>query len=176
MKLFYFYIGGDAPGSLVELHDVRFVIAPDLQSCFPQLKKNWWGIPESLHLDCWGELTSADGHNIHLRATPPAADADKLYFLNLGGYTADEFSELHKNILIVAPRESKARAQALKTILHWDAHHKDAEFEVEKIFSVDNAMQGSGLYIHLEKTDNPKPFTFSYGYKPIGKPDYVFKE
>lgn len=175
MKLFYFYIGGDMDGALVELHDARFVIAKDLPSCFPALKKSWWGKPASLHLDCWGELTSADGHNIHVRDVPPPEGADRLFFVNLGGYTQNEFTELHKNVLVAAPNESKAKVKALKTILDWDGHHKDYQFEIEKIFNVDDITDGK-FYIHLDPSPNPVPFSFNYGYKPIGKPDYVFKE
>lgn len=169
MKLFVFYIGGDTATSLVELHDVRFAVGKKLEDAYPALKASWWGRPESLHLDCWGELTSADGHNISLKAEPPPADQEKLWFVNLGGYDPEQFTELHKNVFVVAPNESKAKVRALKQILDWKGHHKDELFEVEKIFSIEEAAREKGLYIHLEKTGSPKPFKFSYGYKPIGK-------
>lgn len=174
MKLFVFYIGGDAPGSNIELHDFRIVVAPTMMDCIPELKKQWWGIPESLHLDCWGELKHADGYDIALR--PEAApDDNKLWFINLGGYQKTEFGELHKNVFVVAPREVKARANALKHILDWDGHHKDFQYEVEKIINLDSAVAPHGLHIHLTPNDNPEPFVFGGGYKPIGKPDYELK-
>src|SRR4051812_44142671 len=97
MKLFYLYIGGATHTSLIELHDVRFTVGKTLQSTYDDIRQSWWGTPDSLHLDCWGELTSADGYNISLKPEAPESE-DKLYFVNMGGYAPDDFTELHKNI------------------------------------------------------------------------------
>ena len=37
---------------------------------------------------------------------------NKLFFVNLGGYDPDEFTELHKNVLLVAPDAKTAKAKA----------------------------------------------------------------
>jgi hypothetical protein len=171
MKLFVFYIGGDAPGSNIELHDLRIIAAPSMMDCIPEIKKQWWGIPGSLHLDCWGELHHADGFDIHLRPEP-FNGPEKLWFLNLGGYLPHAFSELHKNVFVVAEREVQARAKALKQILDWDGHHKDYQYEVEKVIAVGDSIRPMGLHLHLTPNPNPPPFVFGTGYKPIGKPDY----
>ena len=153
---------------MIELHDVRFAVAEKMEDTYEELRKSWWGKPESLHLDCWGVLRSADGYNIHLKPEKPEGD-ERLWFVNLGGYDPDEFSELHKNVFVVAPTESKAKVKALKTILDWKGHHKDEIYEVEKIYSVERAAREKSLYLHFEKTDTPLPFEFKCGYKPIGK-------
>ena len=168
MKLFVFFIGGDIEGSLIELHDARFVAAETMEDTYPAIKKSWWGRPESLHLDCWGELTSADGHNVVLKSEPPEGE-NRLWFVNLGGYDPAEFIELHKNVFVVAPNESKAKVRALKYILDWKSHHKDQQYEMEKMSDIGDILKKQGLYIHLEPTDTPVPFTFTTGYKPIGK-------
>ena len=49
MKLFMFYIGGDCQNSNVELHDVRFSIGETPEDCRDDLRKQWWGDPNSLH-------------------------------------------------------------------------------------------------------------------------------
>lgn len=167
-KLYVFYIGGDAPNSLIELHDVRFAIGEKYEDTYDQIRDSWWGIPESLHLDCWAELKSADGHNIVLSEEKPNQQ-NALWFVNLGGYDPQEFTELHHNAFIVAPTASKAKVKALKTILDWKGHHKDGVFEVEKIFNVNDMAQKYGLYLHFIPSENPVPFTFTYGYKPIGR-------
>lgn len=172
MKLFVFYIGGDAPGSMIELHDMRIIAARTMMDCIPEIKKTWWGIPERLHLDGWGELTHAHGYDIVLKPEP-FTGPEKLWFLNLGGYVKGEFEELHKNIFIVAEREVQARAKALKQTLHWDSHHKDTQFEVEKILNLETITGPQGLHIHLTPNVNGKPFTFGHGYKPIGKKGYI---
>jgi len=135
-----------------------------MEDAYDAIRKSWWGTPQSLHLDCWGELTSADGHNITLK-NEPASGEDKLWFVNLGGYDPDDFNELHKNIFVVAPTESKAKVRALKTILHWKAHHKDNQFDVEKIINV-GALDLQGWHIHLEKSDKLIPFVFKFGFNP----------
>ena len=60
MKLFMFYVGGDCGNSNVELHDVRFSIGNAPEDCYEDLRQQWWGTPESLHLDCWGPVEQAD--------------------------------------------------------------------------------------------------------------------
>jgi hypothetical protein len=37
-----------------------------------------------------------------------------LFFINLGGYSPDQFAELHRNILVVARNEFGAKARALE--------------------------------------------------------------
>lgn len=169
MKLFAIYIGGSTTTSLIELHDMRFVIAPAIEDTYDELKRDWWGTPESLHIDCWGELKSADGYNITLREHPQEGFDQKLYFVNLGGYDPTEFSELHKNVFVVAPTESKAKVKALKTILDWQSHHEDYTYDVEQAVNLSALAAAKSLYIHLEATDTPTPFAFSCKYHPIGK-------
>lgn len=163
MKLFAFVIGGSTKTSLIELHDVRICAGVTMQDTFEDIRRAWWGTPESLHLDCWGELTAADGHLITL-STAPREGADKLWFVNLGGYDPKDFGEQHKNVFVVAPTPSKAKARALKQILDWKGRHEDNSFDVEQITSVGDLLAARGLFIHLEKTENAPPFAFEYGY------------
>ncbi|MBU6475016.1 MAG: DUF1543 domain-containing protein [Alphaproteobacteria bacterium] len=167
-KIFAIYIGGSAEKSLIELHDVRFVIADTIEETYPRLRESWWGRPESLHIDCWGALNGADGHNIALKTEPPENQL-RLYFVNLGGYDPEDFTELHKNVFVVAENESKAKVRALKKILDWKSHHKDYLHDVENVFSLEEIAREKSLYIHLEETADPPPFAFKYGYHPIGK-------
>lgn len=167
MKLFAFYIGGATETSLIELHDVRFVAAASLDDAIAKIKDTWWGTAKSLHLDCWGELTSADGYNITLRDTPYTGE-DKLWFVNLGGYDPADFNELHQNVFVVAPTASKAQVRALKQAPTWQSRHRDYVHEIENLHEIGTFLP-QGWYIHLEKTDAPVPFTFECGYWPIGK-------
>lgn len=64
MKLFVIYIGGAHEQSLIELHDMRFIVADTIEETYKTLRKSWWGIPSSLHLDAWGVLNYADGQVI----------------------------------------------------------------------------------------------------------------
>lgn len=48
MHLFVIYIGGSHSQSLIELHDMRFVIASTIEETYDALRQSWWGTPISL--------------------------------------------------------------------------------------------------------------------------------
>jgi hypothetical protein len=144
-------------------------MAETLEDTYETLKSSWWGIPESLHLDAWGILRWADGYEVHVKNTPPINKLCKLYFINLGGYDKQQFTELHKNIFIVAENDSNAKMKAVKKILNWESPHKDYQFEIEKIISIDELMEKQSLFLHLIPNPQEIPFEFTCKYLPIGK-------
>ncbi len=168
MKLFAVYIGGEAAGANIEVHDMRFVIGESLEDTYDELRNQWWGIPKSLHLDCWSELTRADGYRITLKREPNIGE-DKLYYVNLGGYDPEHFTEMHKNMFVVAPTQSKAKVRALKTVRHWTSFHQDEIFEAEQSFCINSILPEQSWYIHLEKIDDESPASFVCAYMRIGK-------
>lgn len=70
MKLFVIYIGGAHEKSLIELHDMRFVVANTIEETYDTLRQSWWGTPASLHLDAWGVLDYADNQRSNCVSTP----------------------------------------------------------------------------------------------------------
>jgi hypothetical protein len=168
MKLFMFYVGGDCGNANVELHDVRFSIGESPEDCFDDLRRQWWGEPKSLHLDCWGAVEQADGYDIELSATPPASAQDKLFFVNLGGYDPSEFTELHQNVLIVAADEVAAKAKAKAQITGWRKPHRDRLFEIEKVLDLTASMEHHFYHLVLSPATSDKPFRFQCDYRPIG--------
>jgi Domain of Unknown Function (DUF1543) len=169
MKLFMFYVGGDCGNSNVELHDVRFSIGETPEDCFDDLRRQWWGTPESLHLDCWGAVEQADGYDIVLSTEPPTAAQDRLFFVNLGGYDPTEFTELHKNVLIVAADDKAAKAKAKAQIKHWQKPHRDSLFEIEKTLDITELLRRHSYHLVLRPADSEKPFRFHCDYRPIGE-------
>lgn len=170
MHLYACYIGGTHEKALVELHDMRFVMADSLEETFDPLRQSWWGTPKSLHIDAWGILHSVENYNVEIRDTPAPADHPKLYFVNLGGYTQKEFTELHQNVFVTATSPVKARVKALQPVQHWESPHKDYEYEVEDIVCVEAAtLSGTPRHIHLIPTNTPQPFTFTCKRVPIGE-------
>lgn len=167
MKLFMFYVGGNCGNSNVELHDVRFSIGETPEDCHADLRHQWWGDADSLHLDCWGAVEQADGFDIALTTDKPTENADRLFFVNLGGYDPAEFSELHKNVLLVTRDADTAKAKAKAQIQHWSAPHRDKLFDVEKAVDVTALMQRYGCSLKLTKAAGEKPFTFVCQYLPI---------
>lgn len=134
MKLFAIYIGGEHPGANIEVHDMRFVVAPSIEQTYDALRRQWWGRPGSLHIDCWSEISHADGYDVSLQPTPFLGDA-RLYYVNLGGYDGIEFTEKHRNVFVVADTLAQAKTRAIKRARGWDAPHRDEMFEAEQAFA-----------------------------------------
>ncbi len=170
MNLFVIYIGGAHQKSLIELHDMRFVIANTIEETYPALRESWWGTPESLHLDAWGVLNYADGYDIVISDQPTTEVVEKLFFVNLGGYDQHQFTELHKNIFVVANDEAQAKKKAVQQVQNWQSPHRDYLHQVENIVNINGLFANDGsYYVHLKKSAAIKPFEFTCLYTPIGK-------
>lgn len=166
-NLFVIYIGGSCVGSLIELHDMRLIISDTIENTYEALRKSWWGTPESLHLDAWGTLKWADGYTIRIAdELTQQQDNKRLYFVNLGGYDSKQFTELHKNIFVVAENEQDAKAKAVKSISEWESPHRDYLFDVDKILDVNQLLHNKLI---LTPCAEGKNFDFTCKYVPIGK-------
>lgn len=169
MKLFAVIVGGEVSGCHVELHDTRFVAGERIEDCYDALRAQWWGTPESLHLDAWGPLEWADGYSVEIvRDDEAPPGLQRLWFLNLGGYDPAQFEELHRNIFMVAPDWRSAKTRAIADIRDWVSPHKDYAFDVERAIDVSAAV-GPDWRIRLTPGAAPKPFVFEARYVPIGK-------
>jgi hypothetical protein len=169
LKLFAIYVGGELEGANIELHDMRFVVAPSIGDTYDELKRQWWGIPKSLHIDCWAELDQVDGYDVELRSEP-FTGPEKLYYINLGGYDAGEFLEKHKNVFIVASAISEAKRRAIKEAKPWSVAHRDEMYEAEQAFSLNEIGSNQRLYVHLKKVVDARELSFTCNYTPIKTP------
>ena len=165
MKLFAIYIGGEHPAANIEIHDVRFVVAPSLGETKTDLLKTWWGTPGTLPIDCWAEIDHVDGYDVALKSEPPTG-RDKLFFVILGGYDGMDFAEQHKNMFVVATSIAEAKARALATIADWKDPHRDDLYESERAFALDSLI-GDRFHIHLKRSDELRPPRFVCRYTPL---------
>lgn len=163
-----FYVGGSFRNANVELHDVRFSVSETVESCFDDLKRQWWGDPDSLHLDCRGPVSQADGFDVEITTDAFEAGNERLFFANMGGYDTREFAELHHNILVVASDANSAKQRALSRIQNWTLPHRDNLFEVENLLDLKAAAMDRGYRLRLTKALAEKPFEFKCDYLPIG--------
>jgi hypothetical protein len=168
-SLYVIYIGGTHEKSFIELHDMRFIVAEQIEETYDELKRSWWGVPASLHLDAWGAVRCVDGYEVQIKDVPADDLEHKLYFVNLGGYDKSQFTELHKNVFVVAPNESKAKVKALKQILDWESHHRDYQFEIDGVISMNELSEKKNHFIHMVPCQEEIPFEFICKYVPIGK-------
>jgi hypothetical protein len=169
LKLFMFYVGGKIATGNTELHDVRFSLGETVEDCHRDLRAQWWGTPESLHIDCWGVVEHADGHVVLLAPAARASTTLKLFFVNLGGYDPSQFTELHHNLLLVETDKAAAKARALLLISSWKHPHRDNLFEVEHMLDLSGVLAAQGIVLQLSPATEQKPFTFQCGYWPIGQ-------
>ncbi len=169
MKLFVIYIGGAHEKSLIELHDMRFLVAETIYETYDYLRQSWWGIPATLHLDAWGVLDYADGHAIQVSTQPPPKQNKKLYFVNLGGYDKRQFTELHKNVFIIASDEIQAKQKAMQQVNEWESPHRDYLHQVDSILDLNAMLAAEKYYLYLKEDSPAKLFEFTCQYTPIGK-------
>lgn len=168
MKLFAIYVGGEFPGANIEIHDMRFVVAEAIEETYGELRRQWWGSPKSLHIDCWAEITHADGYDVALRPEP-FAGREKLYFVNLGGYDPAEFAERHRNVFVVAENETKAKSRAVRMVREWIEPHRDDLYEAEQAFCLGNPIGDQRLHVHLTPAPAEQALAFTCQYIPIRK-------
>lgn len=166
MKLFALYIGGEHPRANIELHDMRFIVAPTLTETYDELRRQWWGTPDSLHIDAWAEIDHADGYDVEL-ASEPFKGRERLYYVNIGGYDDGEFLEKHRNVFLVAPTITEAKTRALHTNRGWKQLHRDEQYEAEHVFGLAEAAREQRLYIHLRPSQAPRPTTFMCKYTKL---------
>jgi hypothetical protein len=166
MKLFAIYIGGEFAGANIEVHDMRFVVALSIRETYDQLRRQWWGVPRSLHIDCWAEIDHADGFDVSLRPEPYAG-IERLYYVNLGGYDRADFSEKHRNMFVVAESVGQAKTRALRSVRDWDAPHRDDLYEAEQAFALNDTVGDARLHIHLERSAEQRPLQFTCEYLPL---------
>nr|BFD41441.1 DUF1543 domain-containing protein [Pseudomonas sp. FFPRI_1] len=145
--LFVVMLGGKHPRAKIEVHDVQFVVADSLAAAYPQLREGWFGSPAGLHIDSWMKVDGVEDYRLELSPLAPAADAPRLFFLNLGGYEAATFGEAHRYLLVVARDRLEAKAKGKQQMLaHWHKPHTDALLDVDDCLPVDLV---DGRYVHL---------------------------
>lgn len=165
MKLFAIFVGGEIAGANIELHDMRFVAAPSITDTYDALRRQWWGTPGSLHIDCWAEIDHADGFDVLLKAEP-FEGPERLYYVNLGGYVPGEFLERHRNLFIVADTLARAKSRALASVRQWLQPHRDEIYEAEQAFKLDAVAADARLHIHLAPAPRREP-VITCEYRPI---------
>ena len=135
--LFLVVIGGKAPKANIELHDVRWVIGSKIEDTYNDLRSNWFGLNEGLHIDSYKKITSVDGYKIILKnieekkseknfSKNDINSSKNLWFVNIGGYDPKSMQEKHEFGLFVASTslEAKNKAQS-KWLNGYIKKHKD---------------------------------------------------
>lgn len=131
-------LGCRPEGRNTEQHDMFFGIGQQVRDLIPAIKAFWPEAKGNIHVDAWREVTQVDGYSISVvPKEEAAAGAEKLFFLNLGGYKPGEFDEFHYKMLAVAPDQAGAVKQAKLTAFYKHTGFKGATSHIDDKFGVD---------------------------------------
>ncbi|MCE2572736.1 DUF1543 domain-containing protein [Motilimonas eburnea] len=149
-NLYLAYLGGRLSGGHIEMHDVRFVHGETIRATYGQLKQQWVGNKQGAHLDAYIRLHHIDGYQITLSTEP--SPGPWLYFVNFGGYHAQQLAELHQFFVVVAESPENAKQRAWQKLQHnrsipWLQAHLDDLKQVDDCFAI--SLIDSPYYIHL---------------------------
>ena len=173
--LFLAVLGGRLATSHIELHDVRFVAGHCLDDTIPELRRQWFGRRDGLHLDSYMAVRAIDGWTVRLGRTAPPPLPERLWFVNLGAYRPDSLAELHHFGLVVARSPQAAKAAAKRQWLCGALQqHKDDLCAVDDCLAIEQLelLNGERWWVQLE----PHPEGFSqpqvpdwFGYRRIDR-------
>jgi hypothetical protein len=130
-------IGCTPPGRFTEQHDVFFGIAHSLRELVPDMKRFWPEAKGRIHIDAWREVTKVDGMNVVISDRREGESAEKLFFLNLGGYRENEFEEYHYKVLATGLTMAEASKKAKQTAFYKHCGFKGAESHIDEKFGID---------------------------------------
>jgi hypothetical protein len=171
--LFLVVLGGRHGTSLIELHDVRFVAGKCIDDTIPELRRQWFGRREGLHLDSFMAVRAVDGYAVRLGREPSAPGPERLCFLNRGAYRPDSLAELHHFGLVVARSPQAAKAAAKRQWLRGALQqHKDDLVGVDDCLAIEQLELLGGERWHVRLEPHPEGLSQSqvpdwFGYRLI---------
>lgn len=163
--LFLAVLGGRTPRSHIELHDVRFVAGCSIDDTLPELRRQWFGSRQGLHLDAWMAVRAIDGWAVGVGREPPEPRPERLWFVNLGAYRPDSLAELHQFGLVVARTSQAAKSAAKRRWLSGaPQQHNDDLCSVDDCLALEqlDLMGGERWHVQLE----PHPQGLSQPQEP----------
>jgi hypothetical protein len=163
-RLFLAVLGGRASRSHIELHDVRFVVGRRIDDSLPELRHQWFGQRQGLHLDAWMAVHAIDGWRVRLvradsepMGEPSAPRPERLWFVNLGAYRPDCLAELHHFGLVVARSPQAAKAVAKRQwLLGALQQHKDDLAAVDDCLAIEQLEMLGGERWHVQLEPHPE--------------------
>jgi hypothetical protein len=139
LKLYMLMLGCTPEGRFTEQHDIFFGIGKSLKELIPQMKIFWPEAKGRIHIDAWREVTAVDGYSIEVIGKNEKTDtfAEKLFFINLGGYKENEFEEYHYKLLAIAENLAAASKAAKATAFYKHCGFKGASSHIDDQYGID---------------------------------------
>lgn len=186
--LFMIGLGGRPKGRLIEQHDMFFGVAEHLSELIPAINAHWPEVKNKWHIDAYRPVTAVDNYRIEwVEDASTDAESDlsdmKLYFINLGGYLAQDFEEYHHKLLIVAPSQAEAVKQAKQSEFYrkYSFNDKDTPFnaashiddkllvDIDEIYNVNDLLSSGYLQITRHQDAPVEQDKLFIGYLSINK-------
>ena len=138
-KLFMLLLGSKAPRRNIEQHDYFFGIAGSVKELVPEIKAFWPEAGASIHVDGWREVNQVNGYGVKvvLRGDEALPSENKLFFINLGGYTTGKLEEQHYVVLTVQEDRALAVQEAKKTVFFKSNSIKGAGSHIDEKYGID---------------------------------------
>tara|TARA_B100001250_G_scaffold33435_1_gene27161 strand:- start:307 stop:864 length:558 start_codon:yes stop_codon:yes gene_type:complete len=182
LSLFIVVLGGRTSKSNIEIHDVRWVIGESIEDTYPELRKQWLGRIDGLHIDSYKRIKYIDGYEIAIskfnkhNLINQKKEDESLWFINLGGYDPKKMYEEHEFTLVVAKKAIEAKKKAKKNwktnlkSKHNDDYSGIKNFEqVDNIYSIKKIKSWEIKLVPDPEERNEKLIPDWYGFKRIDK-------
>jgi len=182
LSLFIVVLGGRSLKSNIELHDVRWVLGKSIEDTFPELRNQWLGKRNGLHIDSFKRIQYVDGYKISISKSSKDSskrrkpEEESLWFINLGGYNPKKMYEEHKLSLVVAKSAIEAKKKAK---INWESdlknkHNDDCSGiksfdQVDDIHSIKKIQNWDVKLIYDPEERSEKLIPDWYGYMRIDK-------
>lgn len=173
-------LGSKASARNVEQHDYYFGIASSLKELKAEFKAFWPEAGSSLHVDGWREVNRVDGYQVTVvaRTEENIPSANRLFFINLGGYQAGKMEEQHYTLLTVqqdlaaatrfAKRTAFFKGGTVKAFKGATAHIDDKYgVDVDEVYPIEDLLsplQKSSYQIRIEPAAGTADDEIHLGY------------
>ncbi|MCL7986555.1 DUF1543 domain-containing protein [Sphingobacterium sp. lm-10] len=179
MELYMVVIGGKPEGRHTEQHDVFFGVGASLKDLVPQMESFWPELAGKMHIDSWRKVSKVNEFTIQVvpKTEQVEISAQKLYFVNLGGYKPEDMEEYHYKQVVVADSLAEATRLAKSSTFwkHHDSSHIDDKYgiDVDDIYEISDLLNDSfKTNYSLKITPAPQSAiddTLEVGYLKISK-------
>jgi len=142
-KLFAVYLGGNAKGANIEVHDIVFLASSDIDEENDRIKELWFGEQAGLHIDAVAMVEGVDNYKISIGGTENTTNDLKLFFINFGAASNGSLTEDHENGFFVASTKGEAIKKAMKTLLvDYSGVHLDNLYDIDDCIDVQQNLNG----------------------------------
>lgn len=145
LSLFIVVLGGRSVKSNIEIHDVRWVLGQSIEDTFPELRKQWIGKTNGLHIDSYKRIKYVDGYKIEIsksnrdNSINTETEDESLWFINLGGYDPKKMYEEHEFTLVVAKKAIDAKKKAKTNwVSNLKKKHNDDFSDINNFSQIDD--------------------------------------